>query len=122
MGYIIISVREVLLSLKQKKEIVLTHVCIIMQTISMRKDFAQQVALHQLLYRKLLKYAYENDAAAADCDWTSNAPPKKFYIIWNADRNKWIVDWHCSLKSNDVYFNKKKIAEQAISKMSLNLL
>ena len=41
-------------------------------------DFARQVALQQLLYRKLLKYAYENDAIVTD--WT-NPDSKKYCII-----------------------------------------
>lgn len=76
------------------------------------KGFAKQVTLHQLLYRKLLKYAYENDAA--DCDWT-NGDSEKYFIIWQSDRNKWLVDCACSWKNSSVYFNNRHLAEAAIA-------
>lgn len=75
------------------------------------KDFAQQVALHQLLYRKLLKYAYENDAFADD--WT-NPNSSKYFIINHTDDNKFCVDWNRTLKhSGVVYFTSEKVTEQA---------
>lgn len=67
------------------------------------RDFAQQVAWHELLNRKLLKYAYEHDAA--DCDW-GKSQEKKFYITWDNARKKFYVDWAYNLKNGgDVYFN-----------------
>lgn len=75
------------------------------------EDFAQQVALHQLLYRKLLKYAYENDAA--DCDW-DNSEARKFYISYDINRGKFFIDVKYNWKSNHVYFNVKEVAEEAI--------
>lgn len=74
-------------------------------------NFAQQVALHQLLYRKLLKYAYENDAA--DCDWT-DLNSSKYFITKHTDDNKFFVDWNYTLKhSGVVYFTSEKVTEQA---------
>lgn len=75
-------------------------------------NFATQVALHQLLYRKLLKYAYENDAIVTD--WT-DSHIKKYFIAKNTDKNKLFVDWDYRLKQNCViYFISEEVAEQAI--------
>lgn len=75
------------------------------------EKFAQQVALHQLLYRKLLKYAYENDAFADD--WT-DPNSSKYFIIKHTDDNKFCVDWNRTLKhSGVVYFTSEKVTEQA---------
>lgn len=75
------------------------------------KNLAEQVALHQLLYRKLLKYAYEHDAT--DCDW-NNFDKKKFYIVWQAKENKWAVDGFFTLKGSNIYFSDDKVANDAI--------
>lgn len=40
------------------------------------KDFANQVMLHQQLYRKLLKYAYDNDAEVTKEDWQTDSTKK----------------------------------------------
>ena len=75
--------------------------------------FAEQVALHQLLYRKLLKYAYENDAFAND--WT-DLNSRKFFLSMDVSKNnKLYVDWNYKIKHDcSVYFNSSKVAEQAI--------
>lgn len=76
------------------------------------KNFAQQVALHQLLYRKLLKYAYENDAT--DCDWT-DSNSKKYFLSKDTVTNEMYIDFNYTLKhSGVVYFNSVKVAKQAI--------
>lgn len=75
------------------------------------KTFANQVALHQLLYRKLLKFAYDNE-----CEDTAE---------WNGDNEHWCFEYlygtkcfsvypHYSGKSQIVYFSSKEAAEQAI--------
>lgn len=75
------------------------------------KNLAQQVSLHQLLYRKLLKYAYENDAFADD--WT-NPNSSKYFITKHTDDDKFCVDWNHTLKhSGVVYFTSEKVTEQA---------
>lgn len=75
------------------------------------KEFAQQVALHQLLYRKLLKFAYDNE-----CEDTE----------WNNENNHWLIfydsdDKEFSIEVNDgfkfqgaVYFSNSSGAERAI--------
>lgn len=75
-------------------------------------DFARQVALHQLLYRKLLKYAYDNDAAVDD--WT-DPNSKKYFIAKSIENNEFYVYWNIIFKYNCViYFNSQEVAEQAI--------
>ena len=74
-------------------------------------DFAQQVALQQLLYRKLLKYAYENDAVV---DW-SDLTSKKFFISKHMGNDSLSLDWSTTLKhSGVVYFNTQEVVKSAI--------
>lgn len=76
------------------------------------EDFAKQVALHQLLYRKLLKYAYENDAIVND--WTDLS--EKYFISKSIDTNTFYVDWNLVVKHGCVvYFAHKEVAERAIA-------
>lgn len=74
--------------------------------------FAKQVALQQLLYRKLLKYAYENDAE--DCEW--NGDNLHYCIVHdNRDCGRYFVSYRDYLKDiSTTYFSKKGVAEQAI--------
>lgn len=76
------------------------------------KNFAKQVALQQLLYRKLLKYAYENDAE--DCEW--NGDNLHYCIVHdNRDCGRYFVSYRDYLKDiSTTYFSKKDVAEQAI--------
>lgn len=74
-------------------------------------DFAQQVALHQLLYRKLLKYAYENDAE--DCEWNWNGK-QHYYIFFDYSESFFTIANTIICKNQDVYFSKEEVARQAI--------
>ncbi len=75
------------------------------------ENFAQQVALHQLIYRKLLKYAYKNDAIVTDWDDHS----KKYFISKDTDDNEIVVNFNLTLKhSCVVYFTSEEVAEKAI--------
>lgn len=76
--------------------------------------FAEQVALHQLLYRKLLKFAYDNG-----CEDVAK---------WDGDNEHWCFEYlhgtkcfsvypHYSGKSQIVYFSSKEAAEQAIKEV-----
>lgn len=76
------------------------------------KNFAEQVALQQLLYRKLMKYAYENDAIVND--WT-DLNSKKYFVSKSIDTNEFYADWNLTVKHGcDVYFNSKEVTQQAI--------
>lgn len=75
--------------------------------------FAQQLALHQLLNRKLLKYAYDNEAE--DCEWNGNN--LHYYIACvKMAHDRYFVSYSNFLKDiSTTYFSKKGIAEQAIT-------
>lgn len=80
------------------------------------KDFANQVYLHELLNRKLLKYAYENDAVN---DW-SNLNSEKYFITKNTSNDRVLVTFNNTLKhSGVVYFNNDEVAKQAIEDVIL---
>lgn len=71
-------------------------------------EFARQVALQQLLYRKLLKYVYENDDVN---NWTELSS-RKYFITKSIKNNKFDVDWSLTFKHNCVvYFNSEEVAE-----------
>ena len=74
------------------------------------KDFAQQVALHQLLYRKLLKFAYDNNCE--DTEW--NAQSVHWYIYYKTADNKFDIDANNEFKQQGVYFSTSLCAERAI--------
>lgn len=75
------------------------------------KQFAEQVALHQLLYRKLLKFAYDNGFEDT-AKWDGNN--SHWAIRYNDNFNKF--DSYCqnSYKARDVYFSSEEGAYRAI--------
>lgn len=79
------------------------------------ESFAEQVALHQLLYRKLLKYAYDNeceDTAEWNCCWLH------YRIHYSCSGNKFDVDSNDIYKiQGAVYFATQNGAEQAIKEV-----
>lgn len=77
------------------------------------KDFAKQVYLHELLNRKLLKYAWDNEAE--DCNKIWNGENLHYFIFLDTLSNKFKVENYFNVKTlSTVYFSKKKVAEQAI--------
>ena len=75
-------------------------------------NLAEQVALHQLLYRKLLKYAYENDAE--DCEWSWNGK-QHYYIFFDYSESVFTIAHTIICKNQGtVYFSKEEVAKQAI--------
>ena len=77
------------------------------------KAFAEQVALHQLLYRKLLKYAYENEAE--DIEWDGNN--KHYYIRYDYNCTSFYVEMTYNRKSVDVFFSNETAAQRAIKEV-----
>ena len=76
------------------------------------EDFANQVLLHELLNRKLLKYAWDNEAE--DCEWdgeNSHWHIEKL-IATNGTVFSAVEDEH--YKCCTPYFSKREIVEQAI--------
>ena len=77
-------------------------------------QFANQVALHQLLYRKLLKFAYDNE-----CEDTKG---------WNGTDGHWTIRYNDSsccfrayyqerYKAQDVYFSSEEGTIRAIKEV-----
>ena len=78
------------------------------------KNFANQVALHQLLYRKLLKYAYDN--GFEDEEW--NGTNMHAYIIYNFTRKDYDIRWTRSEKEpGTVYFKTPTRATAALNEV-----
>ena len=74
------------------------------------EQFAKQVALHQLLYRKLLKFAYDN--AAEDVEW--NNQNNHWHIFYNYDDECFDIQCNDGFKYQSVYFASPSAAEKAI--------
>ncbi len=77
------------------------------------KSVAQQVALHQLLYRKLLKFAYDN--AAEDVEW--NNRNNHWHIFYNYDDECFDIQCNDGFKYQSVYFASPSAAESAIEEV-----
>lgn len=77
------------------------------------KAFAEQVALHRLLYRKLLKFAYENKYE--DGAW--NAEHLHWCIYYNMDSDKFDIDANATYKQQGVYFSTSLGAKRAIKEV-----
>lgn len=78
------------------------------------KNFANQVALHQLLYRKLLKYAYDNEFEDEEWDETK----MHAYIIYNFTRKDYDIRWTRSEKEpGTVYFKTPTRATAALNEV-----
>ena len=78
------------------------------------ETFAKQVALHQLLYRKLLKFAYDNECEdTAEWDWKNS----HWAIRYNDNRNKFCPYHQEGYKARDVYFSSEEGAERAIKEV-----
>lgn len=75
--------------------------------------FAKQVALHQLLYRKLLKFTYDNKCE--DLEWDSNN--EHYYIRYDYYWQYFDVEMARSRKSADVFFSSKENAQRAIKEV-----
>ena len=78
------------------------------------QPFANQVALHQLLYRKLLKFAYDNECEDT-AEW--NEINAHWCIYMDTRSNRWDVTYYVSMKFDDVYFSSEKGAKCAIEEV-----
>lgn len=76
--------------------------------------FANQVALHQLLYRKLLKYSYDNEFE--DEEWNGNN--MHAYIIYNSTSKDYDIRWTRNEKEpGTVYFKSTTRATAALNEV-----
>lgn len=78
------------------------------------KDFAVQVALHQLLYRKLLEFAYSNGYEDT-AEWDDNNP--HWSIRYSTDTKVFEANDNYCFKHQDVYFSSEEAAERAIKEV-----
>lgn len=75
-------------------------------------DFANQVMLHQQLYRKLLKYAYDHNAE--DSEWDEDCVNPHYYICFDNKKGHFVVEENHYCHSQNIYFSSEKVAKQAI--------
>ena len=78
------------------------------------EQFAEQVALHQLLYRKLLKFAYDN---GCEDDQAWNKVNCHYYIGYNINEDRFYADVTSAFKHNDVWFSSRDSANHAIEEV-----
>ena len=84
------------------------------------KDFAKQVMLHQLLYRKLLKFKLERDWANSTTDDNDD---KFWYFIDKAGGEPYVQCEYMNGKCfGRIYFNSSEIAAQALTDIVLPFL
>ena len=77
------------------------------------KNFANQVALHQLLYHKLLKFAYENNCE--DVEW--NGRNCHWRVYYSPDDLKYCIAGFVSHKFDSVWFSSEEGAKRAIKEV-----
>lgn len=75
--------------------------------------FGNQVALHQLLYRKLLKFAYDN--GLEDIEW--NNRNDHWYIFYSYADDCFDCQCNEGFKSQNVYFSSPEGASRAIKEV-----
>lgn len=78
------------------------------------EQFAEQVALHQLLYRKLLKFAYDNGVEDTS-EWNGDNP--HWVIRYDKENDTFSPDWHKIYKMQEVYFSSEEGAKSAIEEV-----
>lgn len=78
------------------------------------KNFAKQVALHQLLYRKLLKFAYDNGYEDSE-PWDDET--MHYSIYYDSVDNSFDISPIIQMKYCEVYFSSEEGAEKAIEKV-----
>ena len=78
------------------------------------EQFARQVALHQLLYRKLLKFAYDN---GFEDNQAWNKTNCHYYICYNIDEGRFYADVTGNFKHNDVWFCSRASVNRAIDEV-----
>ena len=82
------------------------------------KAFANQVYLHELLNRKLLKYAWDNEAEDNEWNWTASPVCKGniHYFIYKevSSGDQFKIGNDVISRHNEVYFSKEQVAQEAI--------
>lgn len=78
------------------------------------KSFANQVALHQLLYRKLLKFAYDNGFEDT-AEWDGEI--EHWCIYYGCRSEQFDTTFHTCANHSGVYFSSDEAAKQAIKEV-----
>lgn len=78
------------------------------------RRFAEQVALHQLLYRKLLKFSYDNECEDT-AEW--DGENAHWTIRYDNLRNEFCSCYQDDYKTRDVHFSSEDAAERAIEEV-----
>lgn len=78
------------------------------------KSFAQQVALHQLLYRKLLKFAYDNGFEDT-AEWDGEI--EHWLVGRSCDTGSFVIFNEYDYKGQEVYFSSEEGAKRAIKEV-----
>lgn len=76
------------------------------------KSFAQQVAWHEELNRRLLRFAYDHKAVA---DWEDGCP--KYNIVYDEKIKDFSINSRVWCKSFDVCFSSHFVATKAINEV-----
>ena len=83
-------------------------------------ELANKINFQQTLFRKLQRFTDENNEC--DLDW-SNFQQKKYYIYYDYDYSKLLIDCNtCSKKFGNVFFSSEEIAQKAIEEFKDELL
>lgn len=78
------------------------------------RQFAEQVALHQLLYHKLLKFAYDNECEDA-AEWDGVNP--HWHITYNKVNDVFITMKRLASKELTICFSTEEGANRAITEV-----
>lgn len=78
------------------------------------RDFAHQVALHQLLYRKLLKFTY-GIGCEDNQEW--DGANRHWCIRYDHCDKVFDVTWYDTFQPSSVYFSTMESAERAIEEV-----
>lgn len=78
------------------------------------ESFANQVALHQLLYRKLLKFSYDNECEDI-LDWDGDNP--HYYIYYHIDDSEFAIERNSERHLFGAYFGTAECASRAIKEV-----
>lgn len=76
------------------------------------EDFANQIYLHELLNRTLLKYAYDNNAE--DYEWDKANVNSHYFIYFDSAKGHFVVGDNHYCHSQSIYFSSENVAKQAI--------
>lgn len=76
------------------------------------EDFANQIYLRELLNRKLLKYAYDNEAE--DREWDKANVNSHYFIYFDSAKGHFVVGDNHYYHNQSIYFSSENVAKQAI--------